>query len=214
MSDRKVSSGSTSKGWERSQGLEDALHRREDAIRSRKTEYAGVYDSDGNTILEKHGKSGSVSFNFFESMAMEGSVMTHNHPNDSCFSQADIDSAERTGLLEIRATTSTGKTHCLRRMKASDAKRGSSSGMGTRYEIETSRYMDTALRPAVTRSLSQRPKESSYKTRAEFVREYNAWVDRHNAIVRSSNAKFDSFCSNWLRQNAGTYGWRYREEQR
>jgi SPP1 gp7 family putative phage head morphogenesis protein len=77
---------------------------KEDTIRGRKTEYAGVWDSDGNSVLEKKGRAHSVSFTPDESkLIMDAAVFTHNHPGGGPFSDADIVFSLHHNVGEFRA---------------------------------------------------------------------------------------------------------------
>ena len=218
MSDRKKTSGTRQgKEWQRTEGLERSLRKREDYSRTKKTEYAGVYDRDGNPIIEKHGQKGSVSFYPWEADRFEGATMTHNHPNDSCFSSADISTSEMTGLMEIRATTSTGKTYCLRRTKASDAKRGQPSALGGLYEREAESHMRTVIRPgfdADRARLGDKPIRRASETHEQYGARYTAWAKSYNGLVKKWNDRYNAHLSGWLRDNSKKYGWSYREEQK
>ena len=74
-------------------------------IKGNKVELAGVYDLNGNLIFKKEGNKNSVSFSFYEQFAMQGKVLTHNHPLETGFSVEDIEMAFYNKLSEIRAVT-------------------------------------------------------------------------------------------------------------
>ena len=71
-------------------------------------ETATVYDLKGNVVLERTGNSSSVQFMENEVAQMTGGVLTHNHPNSSCFSPEDINMLRYGRLSEIRASTLQG----------------------------------------------------------------------------------------------------------
>lgn len=221
MSDRKVSySGKTSSGkeWQRSDGLENALRKREDYSRNKKWEHGGMYDKDGNPVIEKtsHSKN-CVRWSWDECMQAEGNTMTHNHPNDSCFSGADIRFADRWGLMEIRATTSTGKTYCLRRTNPTDAKRKSSaSNFGHDYEREYNAYYKNVILKGYEREAAKLPyrQRSEFKTWEEYSRAFDQRAAQRQKILDKWNDRYERWCSAWVRDHAKQYGWSYREEQR
>lgn len=73
-----------------------------------KKETAIVYGPDGSTLLVKKGGERSVRFTAREVGMMRGGILTHNHPEDTTFSPADINMLRGSGLAEIRAVTSGG----------------------------------------------------------------------------------------------------------
>ena len=90
----------------------------EDNIRKNaKFETAVVIDKDGNIVINKHGKSTSVSFTDKECKSMKDCVFTHNHPRGwgakdgtlrrigNSFSHADIAFAIKNDMAEMRAVT-------------------------------------------------------------------------------------------------------------
>ncbi len=91
----------------------------ENKIKSQKFETAGVFDKDGNLILEKDGDEDSVFFNKNEMELMksnEGATFTHNHPGGSSLSKADLMLFWNNNLGEMRAV-SKGITHILYKTK-------------------------------------------------------------------------------------------------
>ncbi len=77
--------------------------RGERIISSNKYETAVIYNADGTIAFKKKGNSDSVSFTQKEIKSMQGKVLTHNHPNASIFSAADINIMRRGNISEIRA---------------------------------------------------------------------------------------------------------------
>lgn len=105
----------SSSSWDASFGVQSwnpknrkAMHSAEYETVDKKYEITGLYDGDGNFIFKKNGDSGAVNFTQDEIKQMRGGVLTHNHPNGSCFSPEDINMLRRGKLLEIRAVTSQG----------------------------------------------------------------------------------------------------------
>lgn len=99
-----------------SKALTKAVADVEKDIRMNKSFETGVlFDTDGNILIDKRGKSYSVSFSADEIKKMKNNILTHNHPRGwqakpdllthigSSFSDADLDTAVSADLLEIRA---------------------------------------------------------------------------------------------------------------
>lgn len=89
------------------------LRIKEQEISGNRFETAVVYGLKGNILFEKKGNKDGVSFTDNEFKQMRGCILTHNHPNDSIFSIADINIMRKTNLAELRACTHNG-THILR----------------------------------------------------------------------------------------------------
>ena len=77
-------------------------------ISGNKYETAVVYNTDGSILFQKKGDSETVTFTRNQIKAMDGKVITHNHPNGSVFSPHDINIMRRGNLSEIRACNSDG----------------------------------------------------------------------------------------------------------
>lgn len=77
-------------------------------ISGNKYEKAIIYKSDGSIDFQKKGNIDSVSFSDKEIKAMDGKVLTHNHPNGTIPSPADINIMRRGNLAEIRACNANG----------------------------------------------------------------------------------------------------------
>lgn len=71
-------------------------------------EIAQLYDEKGDALFKKEGTTRAVNFTENEIKQMSGGVLTHNHPNGSCFSPQDINMLRRGKLAEIRAVTQQG----------------------------------------------------------------------------------------------------------
>lgn len=84
------------------------LYENERIISGNRYETAIVYNSDGSIAFKKKGNSDSVSFTSKEIKELNGKILTHNHPNGSNFSTADINMLRRGNLSEIRACNSRG----------------------------------------------------------------------------------------------------------
>lgn len=98
--------------------LDNTLASIENDIRKNKNfETAVIIDSKGNVLLDKRGQARSVSFTLDEAKLMRNNILTHNHPGGwrfpegsmlrigNSFSDADILTAIRNNMLEVRAVT-------------------------------------------------------------------------------------------------------------
>lgn len=68
-------------------------------------EVSTVYDSKGNQLFQKQGTEHNVEFSDDELTKLKGATLTHNHPNNSFFSEEDLSVATEYELREIRACT-------------------------------------------------------------------------------------------------------------
>lgn len=68
-------------------------------------EVSTVYDSKGNQLFQKTGDEHHVEFSDDEITNLKGATLTHNHPNNSFFSEEDLSVATEYELKEIRACT-------------------------------------------------------------------------------------------------------------
>lgn len=80
----------------------------ENEIRNKDVEKAFVFDKNGKVVLEKEGTENEVKFKVYELNTFKGNILTHNHPNGTPFSVADIKMACETSLVEMRAVSKNG----------------------------------------------------------------------------------------------------------
>lgn len=104
--DLKWDSTIGSRSWNKAK--RKALYGAEYDSMDKRVEIAHLYDVEGKLLFKKTGDSGSVSFDNSEIKRMHNGILTHNHPNGSCFSPEDINILRRGKLLEVRAVTSQG----------------------------------------------------------------------------------------------------------
>lgn len=71
-------------------------------------ETAIIYNADGSRKFSKKGTSEDVKFTNKQIAEMKGCVLTHNHPNGTVFSPADINILRRGQLSEMRASNGKG----------------------------------------------------------------------------------------------------------
>ena len=137
-------------------------------------ETAIVYDSQGEMLFQRKGDGKSVSgFTRDELKLMRGCVLTHNHPNRTCFSETDINTFRLRGLAEIRACNPDG-AYVLRRTKTWPRSLSSKKKLETAYrEIEdrvASKYRDIAAQEG--RHFLYYLRAIDEETMAEFAKEY------------------------------------------
>lgn len=96
--------------------LSKKLHEFEDSVKDNNFETLGIFDSEGNTILNKPGKQYSVPIGIVEaykalsaSKAGKGIILTHNHPPlgncSASFSLADALCAGGLRVKQLRAVS-------------------------------------------------------------------------------------------------------------
>ncbi len=91
-----------------SKNAQKELYQKERILAGNRYETGILFDKDGKQVFLKKGTSDEVKFTAKEIKQMKGGVLTHNHPNWSCFSPHDINMARRGKLAEIRAAVNDG----------------------------------------------------------------------------------------------------------
>ena len=88
----------------------------ENKNRNLKYEKGTVFDKDGNVIKEiSTGNEGEINLEGENLDYMKGAILTHNHPDGSPISAADIATGfVNADLAELRATTIQGGTYSLK----------------------------------------------------------------------------------------------------
>ncbi len=80
----------------------------ENNLKKQQYESAVVYDQKGNVILKKDGSQHEVEFTLDELKKMKNTIVTHNHPQNTTFSPADIYMLKNWELQEVRAAIDKG----------------------------------------------------------------------------------------------------------
>lgn len=75
----------------------------EDEVRGASVEHAAAFDAGGRLLLRKLGQPDRVGYTDAELKGIQGSHLTHNHPNGASFSIVDVRLAAFLGLAELRA---------------------------------------------------------------------------------------------------------------
>ncbi|MEC0182959.1 hypothetical protein P4H61_15855 [Paenibacillus peoriae] len=88
----------------------------EDSIRNEPFEHGLFFNKDGNVIsrLVSNGEQAKIDLSSYKNIAKDA-TFTHNHPNSSRFSIADLETAVHFDMAEIRAVTPNGVTFSLKR---------------------------------------------------------------------------------------------------
>lgn len=77
-------------------------------------EFALVLNENGDTIIYREGKTGSVSFYVHELKTFGGGSLTHNHPQgNTCLSDADIDIFAQYNIRTMEAVGYDGWIHTI-----------------------------------------------------------------------------------------------------
>ena len=84
--------------------LENTIRTHEAEIRDMPQEHCFAFSSDGVIVLQKSGTVNQINISPSDVPLLKGTIFTHNHPSGSSFSTADIRTACKVGLKEIRAT--------------------------------------------------------------------------------------------------------------
>lgn len=84
--------------------------------KSGKLEYevGTILDKNGNVLQSANGEVNSVSV---DKNLLKDAIFTHNHPTGCCFSDKDIYGFVIGELYQLRATTKSGKTYILTKIK-------------------------------------------------------------------------------------------------
>jgi len=87
--------------------VEKVIREKEKSIKDLEKENAVLFDRNGNLIFEQDGDEDHVSFTPSQLEQMKGNILTHNHPINVSFSDADVRLACKYEMNEVRAVSST-----------------------------------------------------------------------------------------------------------
>ena len=174
-----------------SKEFRNTLRLAEDKIRNDDTETAVVYNKDGNLVLTKNqGMTNKVDFTAEETALFENSVFTHNHPSTATFSSADIETAVKAGIKEMRACHADGAYVMVRNYGINDL-------IPSKYLNFAKDY--TQARQDYRINVVDKVWDNSMQTQAD--------ADKCNRMLTD-------FRHQWLKDNAKSYGWTYKEEKK
>ena len=170
----------------------------ENSIRRNKTETAYVYGADGKLLFSQDGTEKEVHFTSEQGSAMEGGILTHNHPGKmgNGFSRQDVNLLISRNLLEMRAVHRDG-IHSLKRMReVGELDRLSFASLYLYYYenyVEAERSLADSL---------QRDFDKGKISRNKINQEYH-----------TINMRIQENMKDWLRNNAEKHGYRYTVER-
>lgn len=158
------------------------------------TETAYLLDDSGNVIFSKtDNKSNCVEFTPEQVLAMEGQVLTHNHPGGTTFSYEDINLLVEHKLKEIRAATKTGTFSLSLKEKNS---------LSERHKF----HLDYGEAVKQCRSITDKEYEKSlsdYSDGKITERQFQEECDK-------LNNKINNFRHEWLEDHSSNYGYTYK----
>jgi len=79
------------------------IEQKEQEIINAPIEHGIVVAEDGTVLVETSGRSNSIKFTWEETSKMKGAILTHNHPNGTTFSGADVQLALSNNVAALRA---------------------------------------------------------------------------------------------------------------
>ena len=166
--------------------LRRAVDKFEDDIRNQSYETAGMFDAEGNLILNKDGEKSSVYFTDEEQLKVKNTpdcVFTHNHPSGNGFSFEDLFFAVNLEVREMRACHKNGYYSLTRQYEWGDS--------------VPARYLDF---PAAFKQA----KLDYCKNVVDDIYNKTFDADLCNKMVFDHNKE-------WIKKNAEYYGWKYKE---
>lgn len=168
----------------------------ESRIRNDKVETAFIIDRKGNILLKKSdGDAGKVEFDADQCALMKGAVLTHNHPSGSPLSTADVTLVVKHDLAAIRATS-------------------------TNMDYELWKVRDVENKDDLPWEYYQAQKAVEQQLDKIFNKAENDYITSHiskrefRSICDDLNERVDNARREWLKSNAGKYGYRYSETRR
>lgn len=106
---------------EHSEELTKMLSIVESAIKDFEEEEGAVFDKNGKLIKALRGNSDTISISDEDLKMFEGAVLTHNHPNNTVFSGADLFTGfGKAKLSEIRVVNPNGTVYSLKKTDNAD----------------------------------------------------------------------------------------------
>lgn len=166
----------------------------ENKIRHNKTETA-VIVKDGKKLIDKsEGRSDAVYFTKDEVKKMKGAVLTHNHPNGSGFSEADLGITVNAGIKEMRAVHSNG-AYSLKEV-----------GNATKSPATFAKDFQANRNKTIKKNDA-----TFYKHQKEY-HSGQITVNQFQKIVDGLNGKIEKAQDKWLMKNSKNYGYEYTKE--
>lgn len=162
----------------------------ENRIRGKRTETAIIVGKDGTVLIDKSdGHKSQVGFIGAELALMDGAILTHNHPRNSTFSDADLNMMDH-GLDEVRAVTIHG-TFVMKK-----AREFPDTSMGQAYKKAQKEHMN-----------------QTNKLWAEAMMSRMGILEM-DKLADQLNKSIETFRRQWLAKNAKNYGYTYTYERK
>lgn len=156
-----------------------------------KIETAVVLDGSGKVIFrESSGAPNYVKFSADQLAKMNGMTLTHNHPSNSTFSSEDIALLVVNKLKSIRAT---GESRTYQLSKVGKDSIGKDFAVDFKKAMRENKKITDAEYDKIKRNC-----ERGNISFVEFEKE-----------IRGLNKKLNNLNSEWLKENAKAYGYRY-----
>ena len=156
-----------------------------------KIETAVVLDGSGKVIFrESSGAPNYVKFSADQLAKMNGMTLTHNHPSNSTFSSEDIALLVVNKLKSIRAT---GESRTYQLSKVGKDSIGKDFAVDFKKAMRENKKITDAEYDKIKRNC-----ERGNISFVEFEQE-----------IRGLNKKLNNLNSEWLKENAKAYGYRY-----
>lgn len=156
-----------------------------------KIETAVVLDGGGKVIFrESSGAPNYVKFSADQLAKMNGMTLTHNHPSNSTFSSEDIALLVVNKLKSIRAT---GESRTYQLSKVGKDSIGKDFAVDFKKAMRENKKITDAEYDKIKRNC-----ERGNISFVEFEQE-----------IRGLNKKLNNLNSEWLKENAKAYGYRY-----
>ena len=164
----------------------EALNTIESDIRNQSYETGVCISQRGKVIFSQDGDMHGVEFTDEQYKKLEGNILTHNHPSSSCFSEHDLYIFANYGLLEMRAIGANGKGCSISLTNITPQKHPST--IGDDYRKAVSGYEKTEIK--------------EYYANSEYD---------EVTTIKNINKMIDKYRRSWLKANAATYGFQYKE---
>lgn len=154
-------------------------------------ETAVVIDRRGNVIFrESSGASNFVKFSEEQLSKMKGATLTHNHPSNSTFSFADVNLM---AIQELKVIRATGKKRTYQLERRDKKPQGNTLAMDYKMAMENNRKITDADYIKYSEQYNN------------GLLSYQEYANKLNGL----NKKLNNFNSDWLKENAKQYGYRY-----
>lgn len=226
--------GSSIAKWSRLAGITEAQNRTIEKLVKRtanlKKEQYRIIDSEGNVILEKHGKENEVAATVGEKREnLNGNISLHNHPQGGTFSSDDINEFGY-GAKGITVASPEGEYRLVNKefgtRKQYDGWQGLQNGLvnikqqGTFDRLKQARKNTANTKTAkqlkaINDKFSKIQKEKGNDAAVAYAQtitqKYNKLSEQHKKEVQKEDRRLlVQPYHDYLKANAGKYGFKYQ----